>query len=70
MAKYRAECLAGSGAGDNGAGDWASFLGDHATDAPTRFEPCEKAAAVYDESYARHCRLMKVQPDLDEAVAG
>ena len=64
MAKYRAECLA-----EGDAGDWASFLGRHASTGATRFEPNESSAAVYDDSFARYRRLMDVQSQLDQAVS-
>ena len=51
-------------------GDWASFLREHATGKPTRFEPKDSAAAEYDDVYHRYRRLMKVHPALDAAVGG
>ncbi|MFM7207922.1 MAG: FGGY family carbohydrate kinase [Planctomycetaceae bacterium] len=64
MAKFRDQRLAG------GRGDWQSFLAGHATDGARRFEPRPAAAATYARMYARHRRLVAIQPQLDAAVNG
>ncbi|MFM9011143.1 MAG: FGGY family carbohydrate kinase [Planctomycetota bacterium] len=62
MAKYRDECLAGR------RGDWQSVLAGHAVDGARRFRPRPSAAATFDRMYARHKRLVALQPQLDAAV--
>ncbi len=52
--------------GEN-AGEWSSFLADHAATDPIRFEP-STAAAKYHEVYQRYKSLMKTQPQLDAAL--
>lgn len=62
MAKYRDRCLTGR------QGDWQSFLAGHAVDGARRFVPRAAAAAALDRMYARHKRLVALQPQLDAAV--
>jgi len=62
MAQFRDQRLAG------GRSDWQSFLACHATAAARRFEPRPAAAATFARMYARHKRLVAIQPQLDAAV--
>jgi sugar (pentulose or hexulose) kinase len=58
LARYRAESLAGR------APDWPEFLEGHAAGSPTRFTPRAAAAAILEQGYARHRRLVALHAEL------
>lgn len=62
MATFRDERIQGKAAA------WEAFLVGHATDGARRFVPRPAAAATFDRMYARHKRLVAIQPQLDAAV--
>ncbi|HIM28932.1 MAG TPA: hypothetical protein EYG57_05175 [Planctomycetes bacterium] len=63
MAKFRHGKLADE------TKEWSDFLAQHTAAEPTRFQPAADFVAQYDTIYQRYKRLMRLQQQLDKAVA-
>ncbi|MFT7640485.1 MAG: sugar (pentulose or hexulose) kinase [Pirellulaceae bacterium] len=62
MAKFRHQKI------DDKPGEWSELLGSTTGSGRTQFTPNADAASAYDAVYARYKNLMKVQPEINDAV--